>query len=128
MGAPQTTNPVASVVNSVEAVAFKALEAGAVALIVADVPFLGLPVVKQLLDAVVSYVGGKFSVLFQTASTFAIIDVQTSIEESGVSKTLAAVIAAEKSGDPDAIAKAIAAYQAAQSNLAHSDGSATPSA
>lgn len=121
---PTTTNGTATAVNTAIAAAFSAGEVDVEALIIADAPWLGLPGLKQILDAIIGYVGGKFSKVFQNAGTFTVIDAQVDHEESNLSQALKNVIQAEKGGDPHAIQEAIQAYAAAQSALVNDDGGA----
>jgi len=123
---PTTVNPIASAVNSGIAAAVKAGETQVEALILADAPWAGLPVIKQLLEALIGYIGGKFSEVLQGVGTFTVIDVQVGHEKSAISQALADLVAAEKSGDQNAIQLAIQAYANAQSALVGDDGSAPP--
>jgi hypothetical protein len=90
------------------------------------VPTLALPIIAQIVDAVEGAIANELTKLTETGLTFLIIDGQTGSEESGMSKELAALMAAEKGGDPDAIKTAIQNYANAQSSLVHDDGGATP--
>lgn len=118
------SNTAATVANSVIGSAVSAAEDGVQALIIADVPFLGVPGLKQILGAVISYVGGKFATVLEETATFTIIDSQIGSEESGLSAALKNLIQAEKTGDASQIHAAIQAYANAQSALVGSDGSA----
>ncbi len=101
----------------------KALEA----LIIADFPIpFGLPVIKTLFSWGIGFLDGYISQVEQKGITFVIIDGQAAGEETALSKALANLIAAEKSGDPNVIKKAIQAYADCQSALVHDDGSAPP--
>ena len=95
-------------------------------MMIADYPFLGFPIIKQLWEGILALIGGYFSRALQTGATFIVIDHQVNTEESNLTKALAALIAAQKSGDPVAIQKAIKDYANAHSALIHSDGSAHP--
>ena len=134
---PQTTNPTATVVNSLIASAVTAAEKPVTLFVLADIATLTgtmAPVfagaitllAKTFVSPLVSYIGEKFSKELQTAGTFTVIDLQVSSEVSNVSKELAALIAAEKKGDPNAIKIAIQNYANANSALIHDDGSAPP--
>lgn len=134
MSTPTTTNATATVADTVISDALNAgeqvAEAAAETALDAAVPFFAVPVVKQITDEIIhlalTELTKELSITMQTAGTFVIIDTQVNSESSGLSAALLAVIAADKSGDPNAIAQAIKAYQAAQSALANDDGSATP--
>lgn len=136
-GGPTQTNPTATTVNTIVSDTFGAAETIATNAIVAEIaawtgpmaPFTAWLVntfIKPLVSPLVKYIGGKISDVVQTAGTFAIIDEQTSAESSAVSTALAAVIAAQKSGDANALATAIKNYQLAESSLVNDDGSASP--
>ncbi len=90
-------------------------------------PAFALPVLKQIeeaiVNAVVEKVGHEISIGVQTVGTFIIIDTQISSEKGGISREAAALILAEKTGDPIAIKKALQDFADAQSQLVHSDGS-----
>lgn len=124
--APTTSNSAAGLVNTGIAVTMKAAEVGVEKLIVADFPWAGLPVINQMINGLISYIGGKFSEVLQGIGTFTVIDAQVDGEQATLSQALANLIAAEKSGDQAQIQTAIQAYAAAQSALIHDDGSATP--
>lgn len=96
-------------------------------MIVADVPALGLPIIKQLWQALFTWVAGYFIKAAENGATFEVIDVQVEHEETIISEALAAVVAAEKSGDANALKKAIKDYADAQTALVHDDGSSTAS-
>lgn len=110
---------ISDAVNAAAGVAETALEA--------DYPWLALPIVKQLFEALFGYIAGKISDQLQNVATFTVIDIQVGSEESGISQALTNLIAAEKTGNAQQIQAAIAAYQAAQSALVNDDGSAPAS-
>lgn len=124
MSDPTTTNKIADIVNR----AIRTLGDTSVQtvqnLIIADIPELGLPFVKQLWEIPFGLIASYFIKFAENGGTFVVIDMQTGAEKIGISKALAEIIAAEKSGDKNAIAKAIVDYQKAQSALVHDDGSA----
>ena len=121
-----TVNQPASAINSAIAAAAQGLVGIVEGLIIADVPFLGAPVIKQLWSALFEWIAGYFTRALETSATFTVISSQTEIEKQNLSVALQNVIAAEKSGDQAAISLAIQAYQQAQSNLVNYDGSSTP--
>jgi hypothetical protein len=88
-------------------------------------PWLGWPVVKQIWEGIFQWIAGLFVQVAETGETFAVIDNQTGTEVTGMSTALANLLAAEKSGDQNAINAAIQAYATANSALVRSDG-ATP--
>lgn len=121
---PTNVNGTATTVNKIISAMDNAGVQVVEAMIIADVPFLGWPGIKQIWEGFFAWIASYFIKAEENGATFAVIDIQVGSEESGISKALAAVIAAEKSGDKDAIAKAIQDYQSAQSALVHNDGSA----
>lgn len=107
---------VSDAVNAAAGVAETAIEA--------QVPFLAVPGIKQIFEALFGWIAGKISEALQNVATFTVIDIQVGSEESGISQALANLIAAEKTGNAQTIQAAITAYQEAQSALIHDDGSA----
>lgn len=95
-------------------------------LLTADFPWLGWPVIKNILGLGLGWLDGYLSKAEQSGATFFVIDTQISGEESEIKKALKALLAAKKSGDPNAIKNALAQYQKAQSALANYDGAAPP--
>ena len=126
MTGPATTNQTATEVNSVIKSSGGTIVTVTEGLIVADVPWLGTPIVKQIWEAIFNWIASYFIKAAQTGATFAVIDVQVDSEESNISKALSALVAAEKSGDQNAIQTAIKNYQLAQSAIVNDDGSASP--
>lgn len=123
---PTTTNQTASAINSGISTGVNIAETVAEDLFFADFPLLNIPVIKQLCKIPFIIVGSYISKAVQGGATFIVIDVQVGAEESKMSKALAALIAAEKTGDQNVIKKAIQDYANAQSALTHDDGSAIP--
>lgn len=124
MADPTTTNSAATSANTAIVDVVSALIPAAEGLIIADVPALGLPIIKQIWEALFSWIAGYFEKAAENGATFGIIDLQVIKEEAGVSAGIAALIAAEKTGDPNAIQQAIKDYADANSALVHDDGSA----
>lgn len=130
MSDPTTTNPTATKINADILTAVNAAEIGVETLIVADIAAMGTvanfftPILKPIINAVISYVGDKFAIVLQNGATFLVIDNQVGNEETALITTRAALIAAEKSGDPNAFKIALQNYANAQSALVHDDGSA----
>jgi hypothetical protein len=122
MTTPTTTNSAATlsgkIISALANVGVQSVEA----LIIADVPALGFPVIKQIWEAAFGWVASYFVKAAQNGATFAVIDVQVGAEETAMSAALAAVVAAEKTGDAAKIKAAIQAYANAQSALVHDDG------
>lgn len=123
MSDPTTENATAKTVNDAIKTIHNAGIAAVENLILAEVPWLRFPILKQLFEFLLGWIGGYVIKAEQNGATFAVIDMQVGNEKAAVSVALAAVIAAEKSGDPDAIRMAIKNYADAQSALVHDDGS-----
>lgn len=125
MTTPTTTNSLADKVNS----ALGNLENAGVmvveALIIADVPWLGFPGIKQVWELFFGWLCGYFIKASQNGATFTIIDLQVGHEIDGISKALADLITAERNGDATEIQKSIQNYANAQSALTHDDGSSS---
>lgn len=124
MSDPTTINTTATAIDTGIADAGSAVVNAVEGMILADVPFLALPVVKTLWEAFFNWIAGYFIKAAETGATFAVIDVQTGSESGALSKALQTLIQAEKTGDANAIQAAIKNYADAQSALIHSDGSA----
>jgi hypothetical protein len=122
------TNPAANtadeVIKSIENILVPIAENA----IIAAVPALGLPVIKQITQAIEQALANKLTALAQQGITFSIIDVQVGTEENNISEALQNLIAAEKSGNATEIQTAIQNYQAAQTSLVNSDGAKQPTA
>jgi hypothetical protein len=114
-----TAGRLADAVKSLSNTGVQAVEA----LIIADVPWLGWPGIKQAWELVLGFIASYIIKAAQNGVTFAVIDVQVDQELSALSAALKAIQDAQKSGDPIALKKAIQAYADAQSALVHSDGS-----
>jgi hypothetical protein len=123
---PQTVNQTAQTIGEVIAGVDSAIVEVAEDLAIAQYPWLGYPILKQIWQALFGYFSGLFTLAAQTGATFAVIDYQIGDEEDEISKELAAIAAAEKAQDPVALKAAIKAYADANSALLHSDGSYRP--
>lgn len=117
----RTANEVSTLMSSLENAGVVTVEN----LIIADVPWLGAPVIKQIWQALFAWIAGYFLKAAQDGATFVVIDAQISSEEFYLSEALAKLMMAEKTGDPNAIQIAIKNYADAQSELVHSDGSSS---
>lgn len=121
-----TTNDDAKAITEAQAILIKTLVSEAEALAIAAYPWLGIPVVKQIWELAAGYYANLFSELVQVGTTFLVIDSQIANEKTGLKKELDNIIAVGKTGDPDAIKKAIKAYADAQSALVRYDGANPP--
>lgn len=125
MADPTPVNKTANTINTGIKITGDTLVNVVEALIISDVPFLGMPVINQLFNALINWLSGYIIRAAETGATFAVIDLQVDHEVSQMAKVTTGVIAAEKTGDADAIKAAIKAYADAHSALIHDDGSAT---
>lgn len=122
---PGTTNDTAIIVNKAIAATGGSIIAIAEDLIIAEVPFLGFPIIKQLWQTLFYWVVGYLLRALEQSATFAIIDSQIDAELKAVTQALVNLNSvAQNSGDPDAVKKAIQDYANAHSLLVHADGSA----
>ncbi len=124
---PLPTNSAATEVNNVISAVNSAGVQVVMNLAIADQPWLGAPVVKTLFGWLLGWLDQYLSRAEQEGATFVVIDVQVAEEESALQKAWAALVAAQKSGDKNAIKIALQNYNNAHSALIHDDGSASPS-
>jgi hypothetical protein len=124
---PHTINPLATLVNKiisglVEGVAEPVLET----MIEADVPFLGLPVVKQLFEYAFHYIIHNLDVQMEVGAVKFVINIQT---DSELAQAITAAIRlrdAMRENNQHAIDEASKDLDAAYDNLGHFDGWAKP--
>lgn len=119
----QTATVVNSVVDGVFGIAVKTVEASLVA---ANPALFGNPILEKIDNEVIELVANALYQQFAEWVTFEVIDFQVSGEVSDEKKALIALKAAQKSGDPNAIAQALAAFQKAVVGLTVFDGAAQP--
>lgn len=118
----KTAGRIARAIKNLGNAGVKAVEA----LIIADVPWLAWPGIKQTWQLLLGWVAGYFLTALQNGATFTVIDTQVGGQLDALSVALRALIAAQKTGDAVAIKKAIQDYADAHSALIHSDGSHRP--
>jgi hypothetical protein len=121
---PAPVNQTAGIVNKVIVGAETGLVDLAESMAIAADPWLGLPGIKQIWEALFQYFANLFTRASQTGATFLIIDSQVSSEQRTLSTALIALQAAELSGDATRIQKAIQNYANANSAEIRDDGSA----
>lgn len=104
---PQTHNSTVGVVESIihGAVMDVAVNA-AIGAAISAVPFLGLPVIKQLFGWVVNWVAGLLAEQLERFVAFTIIDIQTGQQAAAYSDAVLELKRAIKYGDPDETKKA----------------------
>jgi hypothetical protein len=136
--APSTTNSAAQAVDSaLKSIINDVVISAAKAAAVAAAPWLAWPVVSQLFDALLGWIGGYVYTAMAEWSTIGVIDVQTWIEKSDYQTALTQLKAARdeavqnlqaagKAGDQNAINAAKQKFKDAFQSLVHWDGSATP--
>ena len=120
---PTTTDSTASIVSQTVTDIFGAAVTAAETAIIADQPWLGLPVIKQLWEALFSYIVGKISGALGTGAGFLVIDLQSYTEVTNAASAIQALHAAQTSGDSNAITQARAQADAAAAALLHYNGS-----
>ena len=120
---PTTTDSTASIVSQTVTDIFGAAVTAAETMIIAAQPWLGLPVIKQLWEALFSYIVGKISGALGTGAGFLVIDLQTYTEVTNAASAIQALQAAQTSGDSNAITQARAQADAAAAALLHYNGS-----
>lgn len=127
MGAvPTTVNQAATSVDEIiQSSVYNAVLPIAEAAIIAEVPFLGDPIINQAFDLLMQYVAGKLYTALANYATITIIDIQTGGEETALLKAEGALRAAHLTGDINAISTATKNYEAAVASLIHFDGSAS---
>ena len=111
-----------SIIKGIEAALAPEIQAA----IIAAVPALGIPIVKQLVDEIESLIEDKITVYLETGADFIIIDAETGTEDINVSAQQDALDRALASGDPAAIAAAKKALTDAEDSLTTDDGSSAP--
>jgi hypothetical protein len=123
---PPITNPVASEANQIIKILEGILVPIAQNAIIAAVPALGLPVVKQITEAIETALANQLTKMAEQGVTFAIIDAQTDSEQDNLSADQAALIEAEKSGNQQEIQQDMEKYAQDNSALINDDGSSPP--
>jgi hypothetical protein len=94
--------------------------------IIAACPDLGLPIVKQIVEAVETGMANSLTALIEKGVTFKIIDNQVGAEENSISAAQTALLNAEKTGNQNEIQQAEQNFENAQDSLIADDGSSKP--
>lgn len=127
MSEPSTVNKTASIVNQILSGLINGAGADALeAAVIVEVPWLGLPFVKQIFHFIVGKISAAIYRQAALAATAIIIDVQINQEEGSANSAFQNLLAADASGDPLAIAQASKDLSAKYGALIHFDGSASP--
>ena len=122
---PLPTNPTTQVVNTVIDTVWQAAVTAAEAALIAAVPEMGVPVVKQVSQEVIQLVAQAIYKQFALWVSFEIIDFQDSAELTSEQKALVALKSAQKSGDPLALAQALSNFDQSVAALTRIDGAGT---
>lgn len=124
--APFPTNPTTLVVNqTIDGVFGVAVGAAQAALIAADPAVFGFPIIAFLDDQVIQLVANEIYKQFAQWVSFEIIDFDDAAQVTDQQKALAALKAAQTSGDPNALAQALTNFDQAAQALTHIDGAGT---
>ena len=102
---------------------FNAATTAAENLIIAAVPALGIPVLKQIWELIFSWITGYIGKAFGEGAAFIVIDIQVWAQVQKVLASSTALAQAQATGDPNAIATARAASDAAAQALFTFNGS-----
>lgn len=125
MADPTTTNATASAVNDILKTIIEGAGQGAIeAAAIADFPWLGLPIIKQLFELVLSKITGLIYQDAANAATKIVIDVQVNVEKSQVLNAFQTLQMAIASGDKNAIQQASTDLDNCYGSLIHFGGSA----
>lgn len=123
---PTTVNEEAGKANEIIARANSIAVQLVISIATASEPWLGWPIIRTVFKYTLGWLDDYLSKAEQAGASFAIIDHQIADEKNGIAKAIAEVLAAQKSGDKNALKKAIQDYADAQSALVHYDGDAKP--
>lgn len=126
MADPTTVNQAATIVNQVIYGAIRVEDDALEAATIAEVPWLGLPIVKQIFEFVLHNLSDRIYREAAMAATKLVVDYQVNREESSVVNDFDNLQMAIASGDEVAIHKASTNLDNSYGSLIHSDGSATP--
>lgn len=121
-----TANPIETIIDTAISDGTSAGETAVDTAAETSQPWLAFPIIKQLFQALVSYILGIASKTGQLAITFGINKIQTGAQNSTLQKAEQEVQTAIAGGNPNDIAKAEADFQKADSAAVNNDGSATP--
>jgi hypothetical protein len=122
---PTTVNkPAQSVANMINFAIYDVAVNVAEAAAISQVPFLGLPVIKQVFHFVLSKMAGLIYVPLATGSIFTVIKIQTDSQKKEYAEAEGKLRLANLSGDPEAIRKATDEFKKSFRRLVHYDGDA----
>ncbi len=90
---------------------------------VADMPWLGLPVINSVFRYMLGLAFGYVDKAAEQAAAFSILDAQTSSQSSAYKEAVSALQIAQASGNADSIAYATKNLKETLARLIHTDGS-----
>jgi hypothetical protein len=90
---------------------------------VAQLPFLGFPIISGIFSGVLNIIGGYVYTALSQIATFTVIDSQIGSEQAAYAASVVALTAAHATGDPAALTAAQAAFKSSLASLIHFDGS-----
>ena len=117
-------SPIEITDNVIHSLIFEVAVNAALADIIATLPILGVPGVKQILGLIVNYIAGKIYDVLSTTAAFAIIDAQTGKEADAVNASIWNLKNALLTGKEDQIEKSKSDFRISFAALIHTDGSA----
>ncbi len=121
---PVPTNPTVNIVDQIiQGLIYNAGVSFIIAWATANLPFLGLPIIKQLFAWGIGKLGQALSTEMQNQVAFTIIGFKSDLERSQYEDSVAALMVATQGGKPGDIDKATAQFRVALGNLIHWDGS-----
>lgn len=124
---PSTSNTAAKTADEIIHFAiFQVALTAAETAIIAQVAFLGWPIIKNILEWVLGFIGGFIYANLADFATLQIIDFQTGSERTAYANAEAKLRQAHLSGDQNALDQATAEFKKTLASLIHFDGSATP--
>lgn len=122
-GEPLPANPVLGVVDGViSGLIYGVGVNAAIASLTAQFPFLGLPIIKQLVAYLFTLVAGKIFDAIEPGAIFSVIDNQTDAEKAAVNQAKQQLSAALHGGDDASINKAKQDFKSAFGRLIRFDG------
>ena len=127
MSTPVPTNETTTVVNTGIDGVFSASVTAAEAALHVALPWTNWPVIGPVINFLIGQISSKIYQYLSLCVSFTIIDAQSSGEVSDFNKALAALKAAQASGDSNAIQTALTNFQSAVSSLTVWDGANRPS-
>jgi len=118
-----TTDQAASVADSAVTLAVNSAETAAETAIIAADPVMATPVLEQLWEAILKFLFGYLGGFLAKGAGFVVVDVQEYFALRKAASALAALQAAQQSGDQNAITQASAGMDAAVAPVLHYIGS-----